>query len=187
MRLSDVLTCDDGALLEPLSVACHAVRRAQVVPASSCLIIGAGAVGLLCAAVARFKGCSRIAICDIDKRRVDFALRSGFAQIGLAVERQLATNVEEELANAQAFARDIAVLSWPDGGLAGRFSIVFECTGVPSCVQSSIYVSSQLRLSCLNYPLIHGSGCQVRRPRHAGWNGNPKPHLAIVRSRCTRN
>ncbi|KAK5214072.1 hypothetical protein LTR41_000264 [Exophiala xenobiotica] len=140
-RLPDALTFDDGALLEPLSVACHAVRRAKVVPASSCLVIGAGAVGLLCAAVARFKGCSRIAICDIDKHRVDFALQNGFAQIGLTVERRVATNIEEELANARALARDMGDLIWPDTGPAGRFSIVFECTGVPSCVQTSIYAA----------------------------------------------
>ena len=130
-------------------MACHAVRRAQVVPASSCLVIGAGAVGLLCAAVARFKGCSKIAICDIDKRRVDFALQNGFAQIGLTVERRVATNIEEELANARALARDIGDLIWPESGSAGRFSIVFECTGVPSCVQSSIYVSGALYLNYL--------------------------------------
>jgi L-iditol 2-dehydrogenase len=124
-------------------VACHAVRRAQVVPASSCLVIGAGAVGLLCAAVARFKRCSRIAICDVDERRVNFALQNGFAEIGLVVRRRTATNIQEELENAQSFARDIAALAWPGGRQAGRFSIVFECTGVPSCVQASIYVSSQ--------------------------------------------
>ena len=129
-------------------MACHAVRRAQVVPASSCLVIGAGAVGLLCAAVARFRGCSRIAICDIDNRRVDFALQNGFAQIGLTVKRRVATNIEEELRNARALANDIGDLTWPDGGVAGKFSIVFECTGVPSCVQSSIYVSGHLSLPC---------------------------------------
>ncbi|KAK5258883.1 hypothetical protein LTR40_007020 [Exophiala xenobiotica] len=32
-------------------------------------------------------------------------------------------------------------LIWPDTGPAGRFSIVFECTGVPSCVQTSIYAA----------------------------------------------
>jgi L-iditol 2-dehydrogenase len=122
-------------------VACHAVRRAQVVSESTCLVIGAGAVGLLCAAVARFKGCAKIAICDIDKRRVDFALENGFAEIGLTVQRLSASNIEEELANARTLAQALGDLTWPVGDSAGRFSIVFECTGVPSCVQSSIYVS----------------------------------------------
>ncbi|KAJ9613253.1 hypothetical protein H2200_003195 [Cladophialophora chaetospira] len=107
----------------------------------SCLVIGAGAVGLLCAAVARFRGCSKIAICDIDNRRVDFALENDFAQIGLTVQRRLGRNIEDELRNARALASDIGDLIWPDGGVAGKFSIVFECTGVPSCVQSSIYAA----------------------------------------------
>lgn len=128
-------------------MACHAARRAQVAPTSSCLVIGAGAVGLLCAAVSRFKGCSRIAICDIDKRRVDFAVQNGFAHIGLIVQRRAATNIEEELANARTLASEIGDLKWPEGTPARKFSIVFECTGVPSCVQSSIYVSSNLDLN----------------------------------------
>ncbi|KIW30554.1 uncharacterized protein PV07_06292 [Cladophialophora immunda] len=140
-RLPDCLTFDDGALLEPLSVACHAVRRAGVTPASTCLVFGAGAVGLLCAAVARSKGCARIVMCDIDKRRVNFALQKGFAQVGWVVDRRRASNVEEEMANAQALARDIASQNWPEGGPVGKPSITFECTGVPSCVQSSIYAT----------------------------------------------
>ncbi|OQU97217.1 Alcohol dehydrogenase GroES-like domain-containing protein [Cladophialophora immunda] len=82
-RLPDCLTFDDGALLEPLSVACHAVRRAGVTPASTCLVFGAGAVGLLCAAVARSKGCARIVMCDIDKRRVNFALQKASPRWGV--------------------------------------------------------------------------------------------------------
>ena len=135
------MTLDDGALLEPLAVACHAVRRAQVVPASTCLVYGAGAVGLLCAAVARSKGCSRIAICDIDEMRVNFALQHGFADAGAVVPRRKATNVEEEMENARALARDLGSLDLHGGGPLGKASVVFECTGVPSCVQSSIYVS----------------------------------------------
>lgn len=113
-----------------------------MVPASTCLIYGAGAIGLLCAAVARFKGCSRIAICDIDEMRVQFALQHGFADSGTMVPRRKATNVDEEMENARALAKDLGSLKWPDqGGTVGKASIVFECTGVPSCVQSAIYVS----------------------------------------------
>ncbi len=139
--LPDTLTCDDGALLEPLAVACHAVRRAQIKPGSSCLIIGAGAVGLLCAAAAKFHGCSRIAMCDIDQRRIDFALKNGFAQAAMTTAGRRGANIDEELELAKTLAKDIASLQWPDGTSVGKLPVTFECTGVPSCVQTSIYVS----------------------------------------------
>jgi len=104
------LNFDDGALLEPLAVAFHAVRRAQIVPASTCLVFGAGVVGLLCAAVARFKGCSHIAMCDIDQHRVEFALQQGFAEVGWTVARRNASDIEEQLANAQILASEIGSL-----------------------------------------------------------------------------
>lgn len=143
-RLPDVLSFDDGALLEPLAVACHAVRRAGMGAGSTCLVMGAGAVGLLCAAVARSRGCPRIVICDIDKRRIDFAVKEGFAEVGWTSTPKKSTNVEEALAHACELANDVGSQVWPDGGGVGKLHTVFECTGVPSCVQASIYVSFPL-------------------------------------------
>lgn len=134
------MTFDDGALLEPLAVACHAVRRAGVTSTSTCLILGAGAVGLLCAAVARFNGCSRIVMCDIDKRRIDFAVQEGFAEAGWCSTPTKGTDIQEDLANARTLADEIGAQVWPGGGNVGKLQVTFECTGMPSCVQTSIYV-----------------------------------------------
>lgn len=115
--------------------------RAQITSKSTCLVIGAGPVGLLCAAVARYKGCNRIAMCDVDARRVQFALNQGFADVGVPVPRRTATSIDEEMANARRLASDIGAVQWSDGMTIGKFQVVFECTGVPSCVQTSIFVS----------------------------------------------
>ena len=74
-----------GALLEPLSVAIHAYRRSLMQPGQTTLVFGAGAVGLLAAAVAKSKGAKTVLIADIDAGRVDFAVKNGFADRGFTV------------------------------------------------------------------------------------------------------
>ncbi|KAK4238223.1 sorbitol dehydrogenase [Achaetomium macrosporum] len=91
-KLPDSISFDAAALLEPLSVAIHAVNRARPAPGSTALVIGAGAVGLLTAAMARQSGCSTVTIADIDQGRVDFAIAKGFATHGYVVPRPLHTS-----------------------------------------------------------------------------------------------
>ncbi|ROV94377.1 hypothetical protein VPNG_09371 [Cytospora leucostoma] len=88
-KLPDHMSFDAAALLEPLSVAIHAVNRARPEPGSTALVLGAGTVGLLTAAVARQSGCTVVTICDIDQGRVDYALANGFATHGYVVPRAL--------------------------------------------------------------------------------------------------
>lgn len=65
------------------------MNRAQPTPGSTALVIGAGAVGLLTAAMARQAGCSTVTIADVDQGRVDFALAKGFATHGYVVPQLL--------------------------------------------------------------------------------------------------
>ncbi|EFX05633.1 zinc-dependent alcohol dehydrogenase [Grosmannia clavigera kw1407] len=88
-KLPDHVSFDAAALLEPLSVAIHAVNRASPLPGSTALVIGAGTVGLLTAAVARASGCSEVTITDVDEGRVNYAIAKGFATHGLVAPRPL--------------------------------------------------------------------------------------------------
>ncbi|KUI68252.1 L-idonate 5-dehydrogenase [Cytospora mali] len=91
-KLPDHVSFDAAALLEPLSVAIHAVNRARPEPGSTALVLGAGTVGLLTAAMARQSGCTAVTICDVDQGRVDYALARGFATHGHVVPRPLHTS-----------------------------------------------------------------------------------------------
>ena len=179
VRLPQTMTYDDGALLEPLAVACHAVRRAGVTSASTCLIMGAGAVGLLCAAVARSNGCSCIAICDIDKRRVDFAVKEGFAEVGWSSTPTRGADINEDLANARKLAEQIGTQVWPMGDNVGKLQVTFECTGVPSCVQTSIYV--RISSGIHKWLLTPLPGYKIRRASDVGRYGHAQIHAAHIR------
>ncbi|KAK8052024.1 sorbitol dehydrogenase [Apiospora rasikravindrae] len=107
-KLPEHVSFDAAALLEPLSVAIHAVNRACPTPGSSALVIGAGTVGLLTAAMARHSGCTNVIICDLDAGRVDYALRSGFATHGYVIQRPLHTS-----SSSSSFSTDTSGASTP--------------------------------------------------------------------------
>lgn len=88
-KLPDNVSFDAAALLEPLSVAIHASNRARPEAGSTALVLGAGTVGLLTAAMARQSGCTTVTVCDVDQGRVDYALDKGFATHGYVVPRPL--------------------------------------------------------------------------------------------------
>ena len=71
------VSVDEGALVEPLAVACHAVRRAGVKPEGSALVLGAGAIGLLIAQVWRALGGGPVAAADVDESRLAVAAELG--------------------------------------------------------------------------------------------------------------
>ncbi|TVY93401.1 Sorbitol dehydrogenase [Lachnellula willkommii] len=84
-KIPDHVSFDAAALLEPLSVAIHSLNRAAPVPGSTALVIGAGTVGLLVAAMARQSGCTIVTIVDVDEGRVEYAISKGFATHGYVV------------------------------------------------------------------------------------------------------
>ncbi|KAF2090280.1 sorbitol dehydrogenase-like protein [Saccharata proteae CBS 121410] len=138
-KLPDDMSLDLGAILEPLGVAIHAVRRAQLPPQSTVLVFGAGAVGLLAAAMAKISGASNVVIADIDAGRVDFAVQNGFAHKGYTVPMKRGKTIEENLEIAKETAAEVGKVQKTTGEPVGEVDAVFECTGVPSCVQAGIY------------------------------------------------
>jgi L-iditol 2-dehydrogenase len=129
------MSLDIGALLEPLGVALHAFRRSQMPKDATVLIFGAGAVGLLCAAVAKVRGAGKVVIADIDAGRLEFAVKNGFAHTSYTVPMRRGKDIDENLSIAKETAAEIGKVDD-----IGEFDVTFECTGVPSCVQAGIYV-----------------------------------------------
>lgn len=165
-KLPKEVSLDFGALVEPLSVAQHAQDRAKLPAGSTVLVFGAGAVGLLCAAMSKVAGAKTVVIADIQEDRVRFAVENKFADASIVVPMKR----PEAIADKLEFAREVAELAKKtevDGRAVGEVNAVYECTGVESCLQASIYVSSLLSaISCC----VLGNGqradtCLTRR-RH---------------------
>lgn len=74
---TDGLTLDQAAMLEPLAIGAHAVRRSGVSAGDQVLVIGAGPIGLGVMAMARYTGAKVIAM-DVNDERLAFC--KGWAQ-----------------------------------------------------------------------------------------------------------
>jgi len=76
VELPDSFTFEEGALIEPLSVANHAVGRAGNLAGRNVAIVGGGPIGNLVAQVARNEG-ARVLLTDLSPLRLDLANRCG--------------------------------------------------------------------------------------------------------------
>jgi L-iditol 2-dehydrogenase len=132
--LPDSMNWEEAAMIEPLSVAVHAVRRSQIRAGMNVVILGAGAIGLFCAAVARVQGARWIGMIDVDSSRLDFAVRHGFAQEVSEIpmhgqegetKPDMAKRLASDLSNKWALA-----------------DVVFDCTGVETCVNIGIHMAA---------------------------------------------
>ncbi len=99
-RLPGNLPLDTAALIEPLAVACHDVRRAQVEPGEEVVVIGGGPIGLLVSLVARQAG-ARVLVSEINAHRLDLARELGFDTVNPR-ETDLAQTVVKRTSGAGA-------------------------------------------------------------------------------------
>jgi 2-desacetyl-2-hydroxyethyl bacteriochlorophyllide A dehydrogenase len=76
-KLPEFLSYEQGALLEPLSVAVHAVKKAQLGRSDRCAIFGDGAIGLLILLVAKYSGVRDTYIVGIQPHRLELAKELG--------------------------------------------------------------------------------------------------------------
>ena len=99
-KLPDNLSLAHGALIEPLSVACHDVRLGDVQPGEYVVVLGGGPIGMLVAMVAREKG-AKILLSEINPFRLKLAEELGFETIN-PLEKDIEAYVNEQTGTAGA-------------------------------------------------------------------------------------
>jgi len=75
--LPDGMSLDFGAMIEPLAVGVHAVRRAEEIIGKSVVVLGAGPIGILTAQAAKGMGASKVLITDVSEFRLKKAAECG--------------------------------------------------------------------------------------------------------------
>ncbi|EON68991.1 L-iditol 2-dehydrogenase [Coniosporium apollinis CBS 100218] len=123
-KLPENMSWEEGALLEPLSVALAGVSRAGVELGEPVLVCGAGPIGLVTLLCCRAAGACPVVVTDIDEGRLKFA-------------RELVKGVKtfkvERGQSAEEFGEKITELM---GGVEP--SVAMECTGVESSIAGAI-------------------------------------------------
>jgi 2-desacetyl-2-hydroxyethyl bacteriochlorophyllide A dehydrogenase len=92
-RLPDKVSYEKGALTEPLAVAVHACKRAEIGLGDRVLVIGAGAIGIMIAAVCRKAGAAEVVISDLSTSRLAMAEKLGATHIVNAGKEDLKLEV----------------------------------------------------------------------------------------------
>jgi L-iditol 2-dehydrogenase len=71
---------EHAAMIEPVSVAVHAVERLRITEGERAVVVGSGMIGLLVIQALRVAGCSEIIAVDIDPGRLELAKQLGALQ-----------------------------------------------------------------------------------------------------------
>ncbi len=80
-KLPENISYEEGALIEPLSVAIHAVTKGCVNIGQTGVIFGAGAIGLLILMVMKYAGVGDIFVVDIQEHRLEKAIALGASSV----------------------------------------------------------------------------------------------------------
>ena len=82
-RLPDSLSLRQGALVEPIAVACHDVRMSEVHAGEFAVVIGGGPIGILIALVAQTRG-ARVLQAEVNPFRLQLARNLGIEAVNPA-------------------------------------------------------------------------------------------------------
>jgi L-iditol 2-dehydrogenase len=155
-RLPDGLSDADGAMLEPLGVAVHAVDLGHVRLGDSVAVVGCGPIGLLLIQVARAAGAARIVAADpLAHRREAAALRGADAVFDPATD-----GYSDEMASFTAgLGVDVAFeIAGTDPAIAAAVEVVrpggrVVLAGIPSAETSS-FPTSPARRKGLTFAMV---------------------------------
>jgi L-iditol 2-dehydrogenase len=76
-EVPDGMPFEHAAMVEPLSIAFHAVHRARPAAGDRAVVVGAGLIGLLLVQSLRVAGCSQIIAVDIAPGKLELARKTG--------------------------------------------------------------------------------------------------------------
>ncbi len=118
-RLPEGLSFENAAMVEPVSIAFHAVRRAPPVLNDSAVVIGAGMIGLFVIQALRLAGCGKIIAVDVVPDKLNLACELG-------ASHTVNSGTEDVLARVQDLT----------GGLGADLAV--EAVGMPQTVELAV-------------------------------------------------
>jgi len=117
--IPESLSHDQGALIEPCSVAAHSTSRAGNLKGKNVVVFGAGTIGNLVAQAAKCRGAKKVFITDIN----DFRLAKA-KEVGIDFVCNVAT---------ESFADKVKAAFGSEG-----FSVAFEAAGVEASLNDAV-------------------------------------------------
>jgi L-iditol 2-dehydrogenase len=119
IKLPEAIDYDYGAMVEPVAVGVHAVKKLSAVKERKVLVLGAGPIGNLTAQAARALGAGAVMIADISDFRLEIARKCGIDFPVNNMKQDLGKELREKF------------------GQAGADSII-ECVGSEKTINQAI-------------------------------------------------
>lgn len=93
--LPEGIPFDEAALVEPLAVGVHSIRKTRLAPGESLIVFGAGTIGLCTLVAARAMGVQEIVITDISEVKLKMGQRMGASQVLNAKNPHLLERIQQ--------------------------------------------------------------------------------------------
>jgi L-iditol 2-dehydrogenase len=122
LKMPAGVTLDQAAMVEPVAVGVHAIRRAGGAAGKNVLVLGAGTIGNLLAQSARAAGARNVMLSDISAYKLARARACGFDCVIDPRERDIAAAVREYMG--------------PD-----RADLIFECVGAEETLTTAVDIA----------------------------------------------
>lgn len=119
LKLPEEMTPDEGAMVEPLAVACHALSRSIGLKGKNVIVMGAGPIGNLVGQAAKGLGAKAVLITDLSDFRLEMARKVGLDY--------MVNPLNDDLSEAilKSFGTDKA-------------DLILECVGVQLTMEAAI-------------------------------------------------
>lgn len=118
LKLPDEMSWDHGAMIEPLAVAVHALKRFGDVTGLRVLVLGGGPIGNLVAQTASAMGAEKVLMSELSTFRLEAAEKCGIATVNPS-EKDLKVAITEHFGS--------------DGA-----DVIFECVGINATMNQAI-------------------------------------------------
>lgn len=119
LKLPETMSLDEAALIEPISVTVHAIRRGGGAEGKRVVVLGAGPIGNLTAQVAKASGAEAVMITDVSPYKLDKARKCGIDFVVNTAEEKL----------GDAILRDFG---------PSKADLILECVGAEATITDAV-------------------------------------------------
>lgn len=144
VKIPESISWQESGCIQPLAIAIQVARRAGLRAHQNVVVFGCGPLGLLCMAVAKAYGASKIIAVDISTKRLEFAQSYAATSTFLPSRRPEGKDVME-------WNAELAATVLRDAGVQHGVDVAIEASGAEPCMQLAI---AMLRTggTCESYP-----------------------------------
>lgn len=121
-KIPEVLSWEEAATIEPVSVSCFAVEQALIQPNDTVVVMGAGMIGQGVAQVAKAKGAAKVIVSEPSSKRLAMAEKLG-VDVAFNPRETDVVNAVKELTSQ------------------GMADVVFECSGSPAAFRQALQMT----------------------------------------------